>query len=93
VELDLIGARVRGGDPVGARDAWHIGSCGKSMTAALYARLVECGEAEWGAPVAKLFPDLELHPGWTGVTIDDLFVGEAGLPANLGPLRDGSRLR
>ncbi len=52
VELDLIGARVRGGDPVGARDAWHIGSCGKAMTAALYARLVERGEAEWGTPVA-----------------------------------------
>ena len=83
VELDLVGARVRGGDPVGARDAWHIGSCGKAMTAALYARLVERGEAEWGTPVAGLFEDLEAERGWRAVTIDDLFVGEAGMPANL----------
>jgi D-alanyl-D-alanine carboxypeptidase len=84
VDLDLIGARVRdGGDPVRAGDAWHIGSCGKAITAALYARLVERGEAEWGVPVATLFPDLETDPGWSAVTIDDVFVGEAGLPPNL----------
>jgi D-alanyl-D-alanine carboxypeptidase len=83
VDLDLVGARVRGGDPVGARDAWHIGSCGKAMTAALYARLVEQGEAEWGVPVARLFPDLETHPGWETVTIDGVFVGEGGLQPDL----------
>ena len=83
VELDLVGARVYGGEPVGAHDAWHIGSCGKSMTAALYARLVEQGEAAWGTPVAQLFPDLDTHPGWERVTIDDLFVGEGGVPPNL----------
>ena len=83
VELDLIGARVSGGLPVGAGDAWHIGSCGKAMTAALYARLVERGEAEWGLPLTTLFPDLEIDPGWSAVTIDDVFVGEAGLQPDL----------
>ena len=83
VELDLIGGRVRGGEPVHADDAWHIGSCGKSITAALYARLVERGEAEWGVPVAALFPDLDSDPGWGAVTIDDVFVGEAGFQPNL----------
>jgi CubicO group peptidase (beta-lactamase class C family) len=83
VELTLIGGRVHGGDPVQAADAWHIGSCGKSMTAALYARLVEQGEAEWGVPVARLFPDLDAHPGWDAVTIDDLFVGEGGVRPDL----------
>ena len=83
VELDLIGARVRGGEPVGAHDAWHIGSCAKSLTAALFARLVERGEAEWGARIPTLFPDLETDPGWSRVTVDDVFVGEAGLPPDL----------
>ena len=83
VELDLIGARVSGGSPVSAGDAWHIGSCGKAMTAALYARLVEDGEAEWGAPLTTLFPDLEIDPGWGAVTIDDVFVGESGLQPDL----------
>ena len=83
VDIDLIGARVRDGELVRTHDAWHIGSCGKSMTAALYARLVERGEAEWGVPVPTLFPDVEVDPGWSALTIDDLFVGEAGLQPNL----------
>ena len=84
VEMDLVGARVRGGEPVRTHDAWHIGSCGKSITAALYARLVERGDAEWGVPVASLFGDLEADRGWDAVTIDDVFVGEGGLPPDLG---------
>ena len=83
VELDLIGARVRGGDAVRADDAWHIASCGRSMTAALYARLVERGDAEWRAPVARLFPDLETDSGWMRVTIDSLVVGEGGISPDL----------
>jgi CubicO group peptidase (beta-lactamase class C family) len=86
VELDVVGVRVRGGDePVEVDDRWHIGSCGKSITAALYARLVERGDARWGAPLPDLFPDLatSIDPGWSSITIDDLFVSQAGLPANL----------
>lgn len=86
VELDVIGERVRGGgDPVALSDRWHLGSCGKSITAALYARLVERGDAEWGARLTDLLPDLagELDQGWSAITIDDLFVSQAGLPANL----------
>jgi CubicO group peptidase (beta-lactamase class C family) len=84
--LEVLGERVRGGgDPVASTDGWHLGSCGKSMTAALYARLVERGDAAWGARLPDLFPDLgcELHPGWAAITIDDVFVSQAGLPANL----------
>ena len=86
IELDVVGVRVRGGDdPVRQDDRWHIGSCGKSMTAALYARLVERGDAEWGARLPDLFPDLAdaIAPGWSAITIDDVFVAQAGLPANL----------
>ncbi len=84
VELDLLGERVReGGDPVRADDAWHIGSCGRSMTAVLYARLVERGEAEWGARIPALFPELEIDPGWSAVTIDDALAGAAGLQTDL----------
>jgi len=86
LEFDVVGVRVRGGDdPVTSGDRWHIGSCCKSMTAVLYARLVERGDAAWGAPLSDLFPDLgdAIDPGWTGVTIDDVFVAQGGLPANL----------
>lgn len=85
-ELDVIGERIRGGgEPARPEDRWHIGSCGKSMTAALYARLVERGEAQWGASLADLFAplDIPIDPGWGRIAIDDVFVSRAGLPANL----------
>lgn len=85
--LDVVGVRVRGDDePARRDDRWHIGSCGKSITAALYARLVERGEADWGCALPELFPDLVdgIDAGWSAITVDDLFVSQAGLPANLG---------
>jgi CubicO group peptidase (beta-lactamase class C family) len=86
LELDVVGVRIRDGDdPVTPLDRWHIGSCGKSITAALYARLVERGQGEWGASLPSLFPDLadDMARGWEGIAIDDVFVCQAGLPANL----------
>jgi D-alanyl-D-alanine carboxypeptidase len=86
VDLDVVGVRIRGGaDPVLPDDRWHIGSCCKSITASLYARLVERGDAEWGTRLAELFPDLagKIAPGWMAVTVEDVFVSQAGLPANL----------
>ena len=87
LDVDVVGVRIRGGDdPVTRGDRWHIGSCCKSITAVLYARLVERGDAKWGAPLPALFPDLApaIDPAWATVTIDDVFVSQAGLPANLG---------
>jgi CubicO group peptidase (beta-lactamase class C family) len=86
VLIDVVGVRTRGGDdPATLDDRWHVGSCGKSMTAALYARLVERGDARWGARLPELFPDLSgIAPGWSEIAVDDVFVSQAGLPANLG---------
>jgi CubicO group peptidase (beta-lactamase class C family) len=63
VDLHIAGASRRGRpeDAAAADDPWHIGSCGKSMTAALYARLVEAGRAEWSASIVDLFHDLDVH--------------------------------
>ncbi len=87
LDLNVVGVRIRGGgDPVTLDDRWHLGSCGKSITAALYARLVERGDAQWGARLPDLFPDLAdaIDPAWSDATIDDVFVHRAGLRANLG---------
>ncbi|MEL7206773.1 MAG: serine hydrolase domain-containing protein [Actinomycetota bacterium] len=95
---DLSGAESGGAEsseaesrePVTTDDRWHIGSCGKAMTAAVYARLVETGRAEWGLPVRSLFPDVTtVDPGWESPTIDDLLHSRAGVASN--PPR--SRLR
>lgn len=85
VDVAVAGVRRRGdGDVATSGHAWHIGSCGKSMTAALYGRLVEQGLARWGAPLSELFADVDsIDPGWGAVTIDDLLLHRARVPANL----------
>ena len=83
--IDVVGSRSRTNptDLATIDDQWHIGSCTKAITAVLFARLVEEGLAEWGTPLANLFPDLDgADTGWTKVTIDDLLVCRAGVPAN-----------
>lgn len=79
------GVRIRGGaDPVTPDDRWHIGSCAKSMTAALVARLIQRGATRWDAPVADLFDHLGsgTHPGWRAVTMADVLTHRSGMPAN-----------
>ena len=86
VVVDAIGSRRHGSpDRVTVDDQWHIGSCAKSITAALYGRLVECGAAEWGVPIAECFPDLagDLAPEWAGPTVDEVLVCRSGMQADL----------
>ena len=84
LETTAVGVRLRGGaEPVGRDDKWHIGSCCKSMTAVLFARLVDSGKAAWQGTVADLLRDTNPHPAWGEVTITDLLTHFAGLPANL----------
>lgn len=86
LDVEVIGTRRRGGsDPVAIEDQWHIGSCAKAITAALYARLVERGDTEWGVPVGDFFPDLtdSVDTGWSGPTIDEVLVCRSGIRANL----------
>jgi len=80
-DLAVSGERVKGsGDPVQPDDAWHIGSNTKSITALLYARLVDLGFAKWGATLPELFPEFseEIDPAWSDVTIEDLFAHRHG---------------
>ena len=85
--LAVAGERVKGsGDAVQPGDAWHIGSNTKMLTALLYGRLVEQGEASWGATLPELLPDLadEMDPAWNDVTIEQLLSHRSGLAANPG---------
>ena len=86
LEVEVVGSRRRNdSDPVRGDDQWQIGSCAKAMTAALYARLVERGDAEWGAPIPNFFPDLtgRVNAGWSDSTIDEVLVCRSGMEANL----------
>src|SRR5690349_3754146 len=52
------GVRANGHEEkVEVGDAWHLGSCTKSMTATLIALLAEEGKLEWDAPLVELLPE------------------------------------
>ncbi|MCP4967847.1 MAG: serine hydrolase [bacterium] len=83
--IEVVGARSRAQPQSVATidDQWHIGSCGKSITALLYACLVEAGLAAWHTPVCDLFPDVgPIDAGWAGPTVDDLLRCRAGVAPN-----------
>ncbi len=75
---------IDGDDAVRDDDAWHIGSCTKSISALAWAQLVEAGQASWAPPLAEIFEDVDCHVGFHNVTMTDLLQCRAGLPANPG---------
>ena len=64
-------------------DVWHLGSCTKSMSAFLYARLVEHGLTSWDVTVADLFPEVSAEPQWQQRTLTQLLHCRAGVRPNL----------
>lgn len=84
VAIEVVGTRSRrGAQPATVDDPWHIGSCGKSITALLCARLVEAGLTTWETSVADLFSDISgVDPGWRSPTINDLLRCRAGVRPN-----------
>ncbi len=88
VEATVAGVLRRGtADRVTVSDAWHIGSCAKTMTAVLWARLVESDLAQWEMPLADALgcPRSHMHPGWAGQTVDNALRWQAGVQPNLTP--------
>ncbi|WP_332678296.1 serine hydrolase domain-containing protein [Brevundimonas sp.] len=74
------GVRRAGGDqPVTLEDRWHIGSNTKAMTAAVFARLVEAGRADWDMTVAGAFPQLAIDPSWRATPLTALMRHRSGL--------------
>jgi CubicO group peptidase (beta-lactamase class C family) len=61
-------------------DAFHIGSCTKTVTAMLVASLVEEGRLSWEDTIAEHFGDFpEIHPAYRSVTLADVARHRAGL--------------
>ena len=81
--LCCLGERRFGsGIAVTDRDLWHIGSCTKSMTATMIARLVERGMFDWDIPIAPLFinGNAPVHPGFAHLTLRHLLTHRSGMP-------------
>ena len=72
------------GDParVTTNDLFHIGSCTKSMTATLAARLIEEGKLRWDTTIAEVFPELKgkMSQPYASVTLEQLLQHRGGCP-------------
>jgi len=78
-----VGVR-KAGDPtsVTPEDEFHIGSCTKSMTATLAARLIEEGKLRWNTTLAEVFPELKskMDRQYEAVTLEQLLTHRGGCP-------------
>ena len=75
--------RAGGAEPIRLEDRFHLGSCGKSFTAAVAARLVAEGTISWETTLADRFPELVpvMEPRYRGVTLGQLLTHRSGLPS------------
>lgn len=82
----VVGERSRSlRESVQLSDKWHIGSCTKSLTAALWARLVERSYTDWDVSLADVFSTIgNIDKNWRNVTVRDALNCRAGLPSNFG---------
>lgn len=87
VGVGAWGVRSLGGDPVEADDLAMIGSCGKSVTRLLIARLVDDGRLTFASTLGALLPDVAVRAEYKAVTVGDIIGHRAGLPAytEIGP--------
>lgn len=82
-----VGVRKWGDEtPVTMDDQFHLGSCGKAMTATLIAILVEQGKLSWTTTLAEIYPEMaeEMLPKYRDVTLLHLLSHHVGLPGNDG---------
>ncbi len=89
VGLGAVGVRQSGRqEKVSTDDLFHLGSCSKSMTATLCARLVERGRLSWDTTIKQVFPELAktMHADYRGVTLEQLLTHRGGVPHDVPPM-------
>jgi CubicO group peptidase (beta-lactamase class C family) len=83
--LEVAGFRKRGSpEQVTKDDLWHIGSCGKAITATMIARLVQSGSLRWEQTLAETFPELvpEMSDEMRTINLVQLLSHTSGLDSN-----------
>lgn len=61
-------------------DLYHLGSCSKAFTATLASMLIEKGKLNWDTKLIDIFPDLNIHPDYRSITVEQIMGHWAGLP-------------
>lgn len=85
VGIGTVGVRSSGRpEQVTIHDQWHIGSCTKTITATLAARLVDRGLLAWDTKVGDVLGPLvpKMDASWKHVTLEQLLCHRSGSPHN-----------
>lgn len=95
VDSGVCGLRRAGGEERATiNDRWHLGSCGKSMTASVAAMLVEQHVMRWESTIGESFPALNgMKDTWKAVSLELLFGHRAGTPHTAPPALWGEAWR
>lgn len=83
VAAGAAGVRARGSpERVALDDRFHLGSCGKAMTATMLATLVEEGKLKWTTTVAEALPEIagDIREQFREATLEQLLTHRSGLP-------------
>ncbi len=80
IAIEAVGVRARGEEVlVTIDDRWHLGSCGKAMSATVLDQLVVRGDLGWGTTIGEVFGDLgEVLPAWHDVPLRRLVQHRSG---------------
>ena len=82
--LGVTGIRRVGSDAaIEVDDPFHLGSCGKALTATVAAVMVEHGQTKWTATIGEAFPEYAstMHAPFRDVTLRDLLAHRGGFPS------------
>ena len=87
VFLEAHGTRALGSDvPVTIEDHWHVGSCGKAMSATVLERLIGEDALTWSTTIGEVFDDVDgIDEGWREVTLRHLIRHRSGLGSDRKP--------
>jgi CubicO group peptidase (beta-lactamase class C family) len=80
VAAGAVGVRAVGKEArIELTDRFHIGSCTKTMTAMLIARLIDQGKLSWNTTLAEALPGVAMRPEYRTVTIRQLLTFRGGI--------------
>lgn len=68
-------------------DYFHLGSCSKSVLVVIAAKLIAQHKMTWHTKFFDVFPELQAnaHRAYRAITLEDLFLGRAGIKAYTNP--------
>lgn len=84
--------RINTTDAALVNDLFHVGSCGKAMTATVVATLIEAGLLSWTTTLAEMLPEMtDMHPDYRTVTVEMILAHRSGMTDDITSL-DGGKL-